>query len=415
MTQETRLEVFTEKAKLEPGRSQTVDVLVRINPPELKADSFRPKLNLSLVLDRSGSMEGEKIRHAKAAANYCIDQLLPTDRMSVVIFDDVVDLLVPGQLVEDTRRLKERISSITARNSTALHEAWVRGGLEVSKDLDPAVINRVLLITDGQANVGETNIDRIVSQSKEVAARGVSTTTIGIGSDFNEDLLMPMAEAGGGNAWHVEHAEDMARIFGVELNGLISQTGHSVTLSIKTAPGVTVADVLNDFEMDASGRYKVPNLRSGSPLDIVVRLRVPAGQTGEALRPAQFGLAYIEQESHMPAAVSAEVEIGFDTAEAVDGLPENPEVAKAVLLLMNARAREEAIRLMDQHDFAAAQAHISNTVAASQVAFAAAPSPELQREIQDLLQVGSALENRSADSMSRKVMAYYSQGTKRGK
>lgn len=415
MTKETKLELFTERAKLAAGKQQTIDVLLRITPPELEGSSYRPKLNLSLVVDRSGSMEGVKMHHARVAANYCIDQLLRSDRLSVVIFDDIVDLLIPGQMVEDKRNLKGRVDSITARNSTALHEAWVRGGLEVSKDLDAAAINRVLLITDGQANVGETNNDRIVSQAQEVAARGVSTTTIGIGEDFNENLLLPMAEAGGGNAWHVEHAEDMSRIFAVELNGLLSQTGHTVTLSIKPAPGVTVADVLNDFEADGPGRYKIPNLRSGSPLDIVVRLQVPAGAGRETAELAQFGLAFIEQESQMPAVVNADLSVGFDTEEAVNALPENLEVARAVLLLMNARAREEAIKMMNSHDFAGAQAHIANTAAATQVFYARAASPDVLREVQDLQQVFEGMADRGRDSLSKKLMAYYSRGTKRGK
>lgn len=415
MKQATKLEVFTAKPKLIAGKEQTIDVLVRIVPPGMQENAHRPDLNLSLVLDRSGSMDGDKMRNAKIAAKYCIDQLLPSDRMSTVIFDDVVELLIPGQLVEDKPRLRERIDTVYARNSTALHEAWVRGGLEVSKDLAERAVNRVLLITDGQANVGETNIDKIVSQAKGLAARGVSTTTIGIGDDFNEDLLMPMAEAGGGNAWHVEHAEDMARIFSVELKGLLTQVGHSVTLTIKTTEGVTVADVLNDFDKDESGRYKLPNLQSDSPLDIIVQLRVPFGEVGKSITPAQFGLAYIEQQSQMPAAVNADLRLEFDKESAVDAIEENLEVTRALQILMNARAREEAIRLMDSQNYAAAQAHVAQTVATSQALFSRAPSPALQQELANLAQVQESLQDRGQDRMSRKVMAYYSSGSKRGR
>jgi Ca-activated chloride channel family protein len=84
--------------------------------------------------------------------------------------------------------LKARVNEVFARGSTALHEAWVRGGIEVSEHLREGATNRVLLVTDGLANVGETNIDRIVSQAMNLHKRGVSTSTIGIGEDFNEDF-----------------------------------------------------------------------------------------------------------------------------------------------------------------------------------------------------------------------------------
>src|SRR6185369_17388909 len=98
--------------------------------------------------------QGRKMQEAKEAAKYCIDQLLATDRISTVIFDDEIDVLIPSQLVEDKERLKRAINSVQANNSTALHEAWVRGGLHVSEHLDTDAINRILLITDGQANHG---------------------------------------------------------------------------------------------------------------------------------------------------------------------------------------------------------------------------------------------------------------------
>jgi Ca-activated chloride channel family protein len=260
----THIELLTEKEKLIAGREQTIDVLVRITPPPARGAAMkRPKLNLSMVLDRSGSMGGSKMHEAREAAKYCIDQLLTTDRISTVIFDDQIDVLIPSQPVENKELLKRAISSVQAAGSTALHEAWVRGGLQVSDHLDNDAINRVLLITDGQANVGETRVDNIVMQAGELAAKGVTTSTIGIGTDFNENFLLAMAEAGGGNAWHVREPDDMRKFFETELRGLMSQVGHSVALEMKTKRGVTLAEVLNDFETDERGRYKLPNLQAG--------------------------------------------------------------------------------------------------------------------------------------------------------
>ncbi|HEX2641106.1 MAG TPA: VWA domain-containing protein, partial [Pyrinomonadaceae bacterium] len=319
------------------------------------------------------------------------------------------------QLVENKDRLKRAVNSVFPGGSTALHEAWVRGGLQVSEHLDTDAINRVLLITDGQANVGETSVDRIVEQTRQLASRNVSTSTIGIGQDFNEDLLMPMAEAGQGNSWHVEEPQDMVKIFETELRGLVNQIGHSVTFGIKPAAGVTVAEVLNDFELDASGRYKLPNLQAGSPLDIVVRLRVPAQSEGTTAELAQFSLAYIGQESKLPETVIAVFAGDFASAAEVDLLPENVDVVTAVQLLMNARARREAMAKMDQFDFAGAEMELKMASGTTRNRYSQSPLPALAAEIEDLADLEESLKSRQNDALSRKKMAYRREMLRKGK
>ena len=285
--QRPNIETLMEKEKIAASTEQVIDVLVRIVPPAVEsADMRRPRLNFGIALDRSGSMGGSKMYQAREAAKYCVDELLPADTFSAVIFDDHIDVLFTSQRVDQKELLKRGIDRIEARGGTALHQGWVESGIQVSEGLDPRAINRVLLITDGQANVGETRVDRIVENARELAERGISTSTIGIGQGFNEDLLIPMAEAGQGNAWFVEKPEDMVKIFETELKGLIAQIGHGVSLRITPSSGVKVVDVLNDFETNAAGRYTLPNLRVGSPLEIVVRLSVPAGHAGASIADA---------------------------------------------------------------------------------------------------------------------------------
>lgn len=405
-----KVEFLLERAKLVAGRDQTVDVLIRIMPPEIDAGiGRRPKLNLSLVLDRSGSMDGEKMRRAREATCYCIDQLLPADRLSVVIFDNVIEVLIPSQYAGNKAQLKALLSEVYARNSTALHEAWVRGGLQVSEHLTEGAINRVVLITDGLANEGLTNTDHIVSQTRGLAERNVSTSTIGIGDDFNEDLLIPMAQAGGGNSWHVKTADDMQRIFAVELEGLIAQLAHTVTLGLVPADGVRVSDVLNDFEMNETGRYKLPNLQAGAPLEVVVQLRVPAQTAGTRLRLLDTRLGFTPQEMSAAEVIKPVLEIEFETEEAVERLPVNHEVAKAVQMLMNARARQEAMRHMDAGDYAGSQRVLREARAASMVAFAPMAQESDVRDEMDLLEQyhGDVMNPLAAKSTRKRLMYDY--------
>jgi|ERR1044071_416326 Ca-activated chloride channel family protein len=403
-----KVEFLTERAKLIAGREQTVDVLIRITPPEVDTGiNKRPKLNLSLVLDRSGSMQGEKMTRACEATAYCIDQLLPADRLSVVIFDNLIEVLIPSQLAENKAQLKGLLQEVYARNSTALHEAWVRGGMQVSEHLTDGAVNRVVLITDGLANEGLTNVDSIVSQVRGLADRNVSTSTIGIGDDFNEDLLIPMASAGGGNSWHVKTADDMQRIFAVELEGLIAQVAHTVTLGVVPADGVRLADVLNDFEMGETGRYKLPNLQAGSPIDVVVQLRVPEQTEGTKLRLLDLRLGYTPQEMKAAEVAKQVFEVEFASEQAVAALPVNHEVAKAVQMLMNARARAEAVRRMDAGDYVGSQRVLRQAVAASHVAFAPmADSGDVRAEMAAFEEYHETLSERSSDKMSRKRLLY---------
>lgn len=403
-----KVEFLTERAKLIAGREQTIDVVVRITPPEVDTGiSKRPKLNLSLVLDRSGSMEGEKMVRAREATAYCIDQLLPADRLSVVIFDNVVEVLIPSQLAENKAQLKGLLQEVYARNSTALHEAWVRGGMQVSEHLTGGAVNRVVLITDGLANEGLTNVDQIVSQVRGLADRNVSTSSIGIGDDFNEDLLISMANAGGGNSWHVKEASDMQRIFAVELEGLIAQVAHTVTLGLVPADGVRLADVLNDFEMGETGRYKLPNLQAGSPLDVVVQLRIPEQAEGTKMRLLDLRLGYTPQEMKAAEVTKQVFEVEFASREAVELLPVNHEVAKAVQMLMNARARAEAVRRMDRGDYAGSRQVLRDAYLVSEMAFAPMESSwDVQAEMASFEEYDNTLTDRSSDKMSRKRLLY---------
>jgi len=407
-----KVEFFTTHAKLEAEREQTVDVLIRITPPTPSPDlssrpnwKGRPDLNLSLVLDRSGSMEGQKMIRAREAAMFCVDQMLPSDRLSVVTFDDRIEVLFPSEPVTNKEAMKDLISRVTARGSTALHEAWVRGGLTVSERILDRGINRVLLITDGLANVGITNTDEIVTQAMGLFQRGVSTSTIGIGADFNEDLLMPMAQSGGGNAWHVVEPDDMQHIFQIELEGLIAQFAHTVSLSLIPADGVRVVDVLNDFDLTETGRYRLPNLQSGSPLDIVVQLRVGAEEIGTQMRLLDLRLGFTPQDAKNAEVLKQAHTVEFAARDIIESSPMNEEVSKTVQFLMNARARNEAMKRMDAGDFSGAQFVLGSALSATQ-ALRCAAAPEVMEEMASLEETAKSLGDRLKDKLSRKKLAY---------
>ncbi|WP_069790894.1 vWA domain-containing protein (plasmid) [Cyanobacterium sp. IPPAS B-1200] len=327
-----------------------LDVVVRITVPEIKTNQQRPPLNLGLVIDRSGSMQGDKMEYARQAAIYAVQQLSERDRLSVTIYDDEVEVIIPSQLATDKENIIQHIKKITPDGMTALYDGWLEGATQVSKHLQPESLNRVILLSDGLANVGETNPDIIGNGINGLSQRGVSTTTMGIGDDFNEDLMEGIALCGDGNYYYIQNPEQLPNIFTGELQGIMATIGQKVSLGIRTFAGVKVVDVFNDLEKTEFGNYKLPNLVAGNDIDVVLRLKIPAMAKSECL--VNFRLAYDDGETQSRKVSHHKLQLPVVTSSQLNEYPFNEEVKAKVAKLMASRAKEEAIKNLDRGDIA---------------------------------------------------------------
>jgi Ca-activated chloride channel family protein len=343
-----KIEVLPFRPAVRSDVPVTLDVLLRILPPEVTAAPERPALNVGLVLDRSGSMEGaRKIDYARQAAAFAVEQLLPEDRVSVTIFDNEVELLVPSTKASQRQHIIDLIRGVQPRGSTALHAGWTQGANQVREFLLQGGLNRVLLLTDGLANVGETNTDNICTHVKGFAVQGVSTTTMGVGNDYNEDLLEAMAKSGDGNYYYIESPVQLADMFATELRGLMATTGRRVLLGLEPRPGVEVVDVLNDLDRDPQGRLVLPNLIVGLPVEVVLRLRVQPQVTASVADLCAFHVSWIdprggEQSQEASLALPGVTESGWN------GLESNALVRERAALQEAGRLKRQATFDMDQ-------------------------------------------------------------------
>ncbi len=339
---------------LRRGESTEFDLLVRVHTPELPADEgtsrVRPPLNLALVLDRSGSMGGQKMEYARQAAAFAVDQLRAEDRVSVVAFDDQVETVVASTPASDKARLKADIARIDVRGSTALHAGWVEGGTQVGAHLTAGHLNRVIVFTDGQANVGETRPDAICNDVHGLATRGVSTSTLGIGADYNEDLLEAMARSGDGNYYFIESPGQLPSLFEAELRGLLATLGRSVSLGLEPGPGVEILEVYNELGRNSYGRLLLPNLLAGAaPVEVTLRLRVPAGFDA-ARSICKVRLAWDDPKGGERQKLREKLRLPLLAPAEVDALPEDADTATAVALLRAAREKRRAVEALERGD-----------------------------------------------------------------
>lgn len=349
------VQLVPHRAALLAGHDNTLDVLLRARAPEAPGRSgARAPLNLAFVVDGSGSMRGSPIREATRCISLMVDRLAPTDRASLVIYDGEARVLVPAQPVGDCAAFHAALSSVESRGKTALHAGWLRGAIQVAGSADGPALSRVMLLSDGQANVGLRRAEEISPQCAELAGAGVSTSTYGLGRHFNEELMTSMAASGQGNAYYGRAAEDLMDGFQQEFDLLSATCARRVRLALAPTPGVRI-QVLNSYQTDSDGTYVLPDLAYGSEGWALLRLIMPRGVVGSAsdgpvhLMSATVNYSDLDGSEH--AAGPAHLRLERFHANAFEGVARDELVARRAGELRAARQMEDARRAARRGDW----------------------------------------------------------------
>jgi Ca-activated chloride channel family protein len=213
-------------------------------------------LNLCLVLDRSGSMAGQKIENLRRAVELVIDQLDPMDILSIVIFDDRAEVLVPATPVTDKNALKAKVKGITDRGGTEMSKGMQLGIQELQKHLTPDRVSRMVLLTDGQTYGDEDECQKLANQ---LAQLSVPLYAFGLGEDWNEDLLDALANATkslGGFAEFIERPEQILRHFEFAVRSAKRVVARNAYLTLKLAQGVGPRQVWRVLPLIANLGYQ---------------------------------------------------------------------------------------------------------------------------------------------------------------
>jgi len=387
-----KVHLVPERRAILAGEPARLHVLLALESEAGTAAADRPPLNIALVLDRSGSMTGEKLAYCQRAAMFAVEQLAPSDRLAVVAYDDEVTVVQPSGPVKEKDHLKRRIAGIDTGGMTNLSGGYLAGCAEVRRLLreasgavDPRTVNRVLLLTDGLANVGLTDRESLVGLVAR-EAREMSLTTIGVGDDFDEDLLVAMADAGRGHYHYISSPDGIPAIFAEELEGLVAVVAQDLRLRLRPLNGNTLA-FLYGYPATPDGEalvVRLPDAYGAERKIVVFALDVPAREAGT--QPlAEAELTYRDATAggrEVTVRTVLEVEVTSDPGRVRASA--EPEVSKEAALQQAAEARKAAVKLADSGELhRAAQLlvdHASDLDRAAD-ALGAAGHPSLAKEL----------------------------------
>ncbi len=409
-----RAEFLLDYDVLTVERAQKLYLMARFVGGDAPADHRRRPLNLSLVIDRSGSMAGEKMDYTRQAAQFLVQHLSSQDRFSLVLYNDKVETLVAAELVTNKDRIAQQIQQIRVGGTTNLSGGWLQGCQHVASYASAESLNRVIVMTDGLANRGVTDTNQLVTLARQKYEEGVPTTTMGLGSDFNEDLLVAMANAGGGAFYFIESPEVAPAIFEEELSGLLALVGQNLTITLTPTHLVTSVKQLNAYPMQNDGRrvsFRLGDVFAQDVKQLLLELDIPSlAELGEQ-QVAVLRFEYDAIEGDTTEHHSHEMPVMVKVAP-LGELPVPPDaaVAQSVLLLKAAQARQEAVHAADRGDYDGAS-RLLRTVAMD-IEASPVRTDQLNEERDALLAQAELLAHgaQAYDQYSRKTMytqSYY--------
>ena len=333
---------------------------VTITTADLGVRNERKPMNLAIVLDRSGSMGSEhKMEYVKQAFNTLVDQLQQNDILSIIVYDDVISVLRSAQRVgKDKAEIRHSIYDIFPRGSTNLGGGLSAGLHQVEKYSDLEYTNRVILLSDGLANIGITDPVKLYRTAQRYRNRSISITTMGVGLEYNENLMMGLAENGGGNYYFIERPHDLERIVRKELNSLSTVLAQNAVLAIRPGKNIHIINVIGYEYARNNNTIDIPvgDLYSNDHRDITIEVEIPSGQGSAVVASGTLRYKADRLSPHYPV-FHTEVHYTPDLVE-VEKKRDLKTQAKADIAVSTQKV-ENALKLMDEGNRKGAEQELS--------------------------------------------------------
>lgn len=293
-----------------------------------------------------------KLAQAKNAAISAVRAMKKGDIVSIVSFDDRAEVVVPATKISknNIEDIVKKISGLYARGSTNLHEGWATSATEVAKNISVDRLNRVVVLSDGETNRGVVSTGQISDDVMKLYAKQISTSTFGIGDRFNEDLLLAMANNGGGNFYYIEKDSQIDEFFREEFSGMENLAAQQIEVSVEFSSDVKIAKEYNSYSKTSTG-WIIPSITKSSRA--IVLLGLDFGK----LKTAVSGMINVKYLTLSGEVVNQSLPINVEVVGGAeyDKLPFNDEVRVQEVLMTVAQNKINATRAIDVGDMEAAK------------------------------------------------------------
>ncbi len=355
----------------------------------------RPKTNIAFVLDKSGSMSGQKMMQAKQALEMAVSKLTPEDVASLVVYDDEARVVWPAATMQHPQQFLNTIRTIGANGSTALFAGVTQGSFEIRKYLDQNKVNRVILLSDGMANIGPSKPHELAELGRALSKQRISVSTIGLGLGYNEDLMTQLAGHSDGNHYFVENADKLADVFNSELGDIFSVVAQNIQININCRDGVKPIRILGRDE-HFTGQNISTNFNQiygNQKRHITLELLLPPGANGTQLDVADVAIAYNDAALKQQLSFNDSVAVTYTNQNQQVEEDRNSKIYDNVTTLEANETSKEVVRLRDEGDLEGAKKLQSENIGrlTKQLSGAAAPQ-RIQEQIKQEEQLLDSLD-----------------------
>lgn len=377
------------------------------NPnPSSPFDNINPSIKKTVTPTIVEKNTNTKLDLVKKAIIDAVNRLSSEDIVSIITFSSGTKLLCPGikATQENKASLINIVSGIKTSGMTALFDGWKEGAKQVINNATEETENKIILLTDGQANIGETNPDKIGVAVSNMFNSDlcISTSTFGVGQDYNEDMIQGIAQSGSGNYYYIQKDDDFGLLFNDEFENLNNLYGKKVELSI-SSENIAKIDNLNDFNKTESGNYILPSLSYGKETSVAFNIELKSKRN----IPVKFNLQYEDINGNM---VNESIEYKDFVAKENEEIINNQKVIDLVAVLTVAREKKKAMDLLDKGQYEDAR-----TVLKSASNFIAGSSADVMMSTTGSLDSLTSLMDNGNYKELRKTATYEAYNTTRGK
>ena len=336
---------------------------VEITPPAPPSIENKP-VAILLVIDRSGSMDGSaedsriaegsasKLDFVKNASEKLVDMMRDGDQIGIVSFDHIARIEYPLSPITRNERfiIKDRIRAMDTGGTTNVSDGLEQAYRQISKALLKTHHVKMILLSDGEANEGITEIDDLATIVKGYRNGGTSISTIGVGTDYNSFFMESIATSSGAMFYHLNSMKKLESILTAELQTLASLTMKSAKLSIQLPEGLQRSSNLNDYTEDANGTIYIGNVFEEQ--EIIIEFFTDEKGTKTGSKNMTLTLEFTDHEGTKNQQ-STQLTLPLVEDSEMDDVQINHDVVKSVQLLMESKVKREAIRHFEDHNFEA--------------------------------------------------------------